>query len=259
MSVLIAAILMAYALAHFVNLPVWEYSVQLPGLFISLEVNLQMLVSLLVAGLTAAGAEWLLRDHPSIQKKRATIEHWLLPGLTALVISLPLIQVQPGIAWWLGLIIAGVLLSIVLIAEYIVVDPNDVRQPPAAATLSAISYTLLLILFVALRITELRLVYILPVVFFSVFLVSLRTLNLRLHQYWAYIESAVIALIIVQWAAALHYIPISPVSYGLILFAPAYAITSLIANLAEEQTLRRSLVEPLLITFLVGMLAIWLR
>lgn len=259
LSVLVATILMAYALAHFVNLPVRDFSLQLPGFFLSFQFNLQMLVSLIVAGLTSAGAEWLLRDHPIVQMKRFTVEHWLLPGLTALVISLPLVQVEPGLAWWLGFFLAGIFITIVLIAEYVVVDPNDIRQPAAAATLSAISYALLLILFVALRISELRLVYILPAVFFSVFLVSLRTLNLRLHRYWAYIEAAVIALIMTQWAATLHYMPISSISYGLVLLAPAYSITSLIANLAEEQPLQRALIEPLSIGILVGGLAVWLR
>jgi hypothetical protein len=259
LSILVAAILLAYALAHFVNLPVSDFAFQLPGLYLSFQINLQLFVSLIVAGLTSAGADWLLRDHPAIQSRRFTLEHWLLPGLTALVISLPLIQVEPGLAWWIGFVLAGVLITIVLIAEYIVVDANDVRQPAAAATLSAISYTLLLILFVALRVTELRLVFIFPAVFLSVFLVSLRTLNLRLHHHWAFIEAAVIALIVVQWAAAMHYLPFSAVSHGLVLLAPAFAITGLIANLAEEQSLRQALVEPVLITSLVGGLAIWLR
>ena len=212
MSVLAATILLAYALARFISLPVREFSVQLPIFYISVEFNVQTLVTVIVAGLTAAGAEWLLRDHPSIQQEKYSKVHWLLPGLTALVIGLPLLQVQPGPTWWIGFILGGGLLMLVQVAEYIVVDPDDVRQPLAAATLTAVSFALFLILAVTLQYAELRLFFILPAVFLAVFLVSLRTLHLRLHQQWAFLEAVIIAIILSQWAAALHYLPISPIA-----------------------------------------------
>jgi len=250
---------MAYALARFINIPGPDFSIQLPGLFLSFELNIQSLVSLIVAAMTAAGADWLLRDHPALLGKKINLVHWLLPGLTALVVGLPLVQMEPGYAWWIALILGGGLLTLVLVTEYIVVDPKDIRQPPAAAFLTAVSYALVLILAVTLKSTEQRLIFILPIIFLAVFLVSLRTLHLRLEGYWAFIEAGVISLIIVQWAAALHYLPLTPVSYGLVLLAPAYALTSLIANLSEELPLRRAMIEPLLILSLVWVIAFFLR
>ncbi len=259
LSILAATILLAYALARYINLPVRDFELQLPGLFLSFPLNLQMMIPIVVAGMTAAGADWLLRDHPALAGKKVTLVHWLLPGLTALVIGLPLVQMEPGYGWWIGLILGGVLLTLVLVTEYIVVDPKDIRQPPAAAFLTAVSYALVLILAVTLKSTDQRLIFILPLIFLAVFLVSLRTLHLRLEQYWAFIESGVISLIVVQWSAALHYIPLTPIAYGLILLAPAYALTSLVANLSEEQPLRRAAVEPLVISSIVWGVAFFLR
>ncbi len=55
-----------------------------------------------------------------------------------------------------------------------------------------------------------------------------------------------VALVCTQLAAALHYLPISPISFGLALIAPAYAITSLTARLAEGETVKKAFREPAL-------------
>ena len=141
LSVLAATILLAYALARFVNLPGYELAIQLPGVYLSVEINVRTFVTLLVAGLTASGADWLLRDHPALGD-RSTLEHWLLPALTAWVIGIPLFQTPPGPIWWAGFALGGGLLMLVLVAEYIAVDPEDIRQPPRAkpATRGSRSY-----------------------------------------------------------------------------------------------------------------------
>ena len=262
LSILSATILLAYAIARFVNLPVRELSAQLPGLFLSIELNAQNLVSLLVAGITAAGADWLLRDHPSLKKEaksKRLMEHLLVPGLTALVIGLPLLEVPPGPVWWIGFILAGGLLMLVLVAEYIVVDPDDIRQPIGAATLTAVSFSLYLILAITLSESDLRLSLILPALTIAVWLVSLRTLHLRLRGHWAFLEAGIVALITAQWTAALYYMPLSPVSFGLALTGPAYSITSLIASLSEGKTIRQSYLEPLIVLILVWGVAFWFR
>lgn len=257
-SMLAATILLAYALARFVNLPIRELAIQLPGLYLNVQINVRTFVALLVAGLTAAGADWLLRDHPAF-KGKSTIEHWLLPALTALVIGLPLFQLPLGPLWWGGFALGGGLLMLVLVAEYISVDPEDVRQPPAAAGLTAVSFALYLALAVALRFAELRLFLILPALTLAVFLVSLRALNLRLRGQWAFIPAGVVALITGQIVAALHYWPLAPVPYGLALLGPAYALTSLIAGLVEGEPLRQALVEPGVVLVLVWGAALWIR
>lgn len=258
MSVLAAAILLTYGMGRFVELPGQTLEIQLLGVYIPLQVNARTIVSFIVAGLTAAGAHWLMSDHPHIKNKNS-IEHWILPALTAWVIGLPLYQLPLGIVWWGGFVLGGILLSLTLFAEYIAIDPDDVRHPIAAAGLTALSFSLFLMLAIALRYSGARLILILPVITLFSWMVSLRTLHLRLGGRWAIIQSALIGLICAQITAALHYLPLSPISFGLVLLAPTYALTSLIANLAEDKPLRRAIGEPVLVFTLILIAALWVR
>lgn len=258
LSVLAAAILLAYALGRFADLPTRIVEIQLPGLYLPLELGTHTIVAFLVAGLTASGADWLLRAHPKLQGKNA-IEHWLLPALTAWVIGFPLFQLPLGLLWWAGFLLGAILLMLVLVAEYIVVDPEDIWQPAAATGLIVLSYALFLILAISIRHSGFRLVFVIPPLALATWLVSLRTLNLRLRGTWAFILAGLIALIGAQVTAALHYTPLSPVAYGLILLAVIYSLTSLLANLVEALPLRQAVLEPIIVmafllfaAFLIG-------
>jgi len=258
LSIFAASILLSYTLARFINIPERELGIQLPGIYLSATVNVRTIIVLLVAILTASGADWLLREHPLAEKKR-TGEHWLLPALTAWVIGFPITELPFGPVWLGSLAIGGILLVMVLIAEFITIDPEDVRQPLAAAGLTAVSFALYLSLVVLLRFFGLRLILTLPAVMLAGGLVSLRTLNLRLHGKWAFVEAIAIALISVQIAAALHYWPLSPIGYGLALLGATYACTGLIANLSEEEPVRRAVVEPLVFILVLWGMAYWFR
>lgn len=256
LSVLAATILLAYASARFVDLPGWDLALQLPGVYLAVEINIRTIVSLLVAGLTATGADWLLRDHPALQGS-STFQHWMLPFLTAWVIGEPLYRLPLGPQWLASFAIGGALLMLVLVAEYIVVDPNDVRHALAAAGLTAVSFALFLMLAISLRSAGVRLFLILPALAVASYLVSLRTLHLRLHSLWLFPQAAALALIVAQFTAALHYLPFSPISYGLALLGPAYALTSLIGALSEGEPLRQAVIEPAVVLSVVWGTALW--
>jgi hypothetical protein len=140
---------------------------QLPGFYLAVEINIHTVVALLVAGLTATGADLLLRDHPALGDKR-TVEHWLLPALTAWTLGIPLSQLPVGPQWLISFAIAGVLLMLVLVAEFIAVDPEDERYPIASAALTAVSYALFLILAIVLQSAGFRLFLILPALLLAV-------------------------------------------------------------------------------------------
>jgi hypothetical protein len=63
----------------------------------------------------------------------------------------------------------------------------------------------------------------------------------------------------VQIASGLHYWPLSPVQFGLMLTGPLYALTNLAINLGEELPIRRAAIEPAVVTALCWGLAIFLR
>ena len=257
LSVLAAAILLAYALARYVQFPSTKIEFSLLGVYLPIEINVNTIVTFFVAGLMATGADWLLRDHPYLGNK-STLEHWLLPSLTAWVIGFPLYQLPIGPLWWAGFALGGLLLVLVLVAEYITINPEDVRQPVAAAGLTALSFSLYLMLAVATRFAGIRLIQLLPALTLAAGLVSLRTLHLRLRGQWAFIQAGIICLISAQLTAALHYLPLSPVSYGLLLLGPIYSLTTLVANLAEGEPFKQAIIEPIFVWILLLVIAIWL-
>jgi proteasome lid subunit RPN8/RPN11 len=248
LSVLAATLLLAYTLTRFVDLTGWVLTAHPLGILISIQINVQTIIPILVAGIMAAGASWLLSDHPALQgtdRHAPGPEHWLLPAVVAWVIGIPLSQSATGYQWVLGLFIAGGLLALILTAEYIAIDPEDLRQPVAEAGLTAVSFAAYLVLAIALRAAETRLYLILPSLALTAGVVSLRTWHLRLGGEWALIEAGLVVVIIGQIAAALHYWPLSPLSYGLAILGPAYAMTTLVSNMADGATFRQALPGPL--------------
>ena len=258
LSTLAATVLLAFALARFVDLPPRQFGVQLSGFYLGFEFNPQSLSSLLIAGLTAIGAHWLLREHPAVEKKRL-LEHLFLPALTALVIGQPLSQIPFSPLWWVGFGLGGLLLILVLIAEYIVIDPDDVRFAPAAAGLTILSFALYLVLTVALRFAGLRLFLLIPLLATAAGLVSLRVLRLRMPRRWAYLQAGLVIFITTQVASALHYWPFTPAAFGLALLGPAYALTDLAGNLAEGEPLSQAAIEPAVVLGLIWLAALFIN
>lgn len=256
-GVLTSTVLLSLALTRIARAPEFNLEMQLPGFFLSLPLNLTTVMSILTAGLTATGMDWLLRGHPSLNG-RPTLQWWILPTLTTFVVSVSLSFLPDGTAWWIGFAVSGFFLLLVFLAEYVVVDPAAPNYDISLAGLTAISYTLFFILAVALRYGDLRLFLTLPALFLSAGLASLRILHLRLNR-WEYAWSIGIAFICVQVAAGLHYWPLSSIQFGLMLVGPLYGLTNLAVNLNEDLPTRRAALEPAVATALCWALAIILQ
>ena len=153
LSVLTAVIVLAYALARFLDIPAHAIGGTFFGSALGLELNGQFVMMLLVAALISAGSDTLIRSHPAFAGRAAgtTIVHWIIPGATALVLGAALNRLPDGPVWWLGLGGSAVGLIVVLIAEYVVVDPEAPRREAAVLALTALAYALALILFVVMH------------------------------------------------------------------------------------------------------------
>lgn len=257
LSLLTAVILLAYALARYIDLPARELSLQLPGIYLSVSINIRTAVTLLSALITASGADWLFRSHPEIGQT-PTFEHWLLPALTAWVIGIPLFQIPVGLTWWFGFFFAGVMLVTVLVAEFITIDPDDIRHSVAASGLTALSFGLFLTLVISLRFTGYRLFLVLPAVTIAAWLVCLRANFLRSQRATGFLYASIVAIITAQMAAAMHYLPISPISYGLLLLGPTYTLTSFFANVQDGDPIRQAATEPSIIFAVILGFVVWI-
>lgn len=258
LSVLISTILLAYAVTPLVNISEREIGIQLFGISFTYDVDLSLPVSLLVAVMAAVGTDWLLREHPNLENQ-STVQHWMIPALTTLVIAIPLNTLKIGLEWWAVFAFGGMLLVSVLLAEYIVVDLSNELHAPATVGLTSVSFALYLVMAIAVRAADLRLYIMLPTVFAICFLVVLRTLYLRLGGKWRPGWAVGCALLVSQLAMGLHYLPASPVSFGLALLGAAYALTAFITAVEEQRPANRIWIEPAVMLVIFWAMALILR
>lgn len=242
-GVVAATVLLCFALTHLAAGPGLTMTVQFPGFYFAYSLTLATAMTVVAAGLTASGMDWILHSHPALEG-RATFEHWLLPGLTAFIIGVLLDILPTGSAWWIGFAAGAALLLAVLVAEYIAVDPGAPMYTVASAGLIALSHAIFLLFVIALQIGGARLFVIIPAIFLAGALVSLRTLHLRLGGQWELPWAIGIGLICTQLAASLHYWPLSALQLGLALLGPLYALTALASSLDEHMPVRSALAEP---------------
>ncbi len=252
LSVLLAIILFVYALIPFVNLPPQAIVINLFRIQFNFNFNIHTLVSILVAALAAVGAEWLMRSHPNLREDQPTYHHWMLPAFSAWVIDVPLSTIAIGPEWWIIFGFGGLFLMMIFVSEYITIDLSNAYHVPASVALSAVSYAFFLVLAITVRAANMRLYLLVPAMVVAAALVCLRTLNLRLNGQWSIEWGIAAALIISQLTIGLHYLRLSPLSFGLILLSALYAITGIAAVVVEERPIRTAWIEPaiMMTTFL---------
>jgi hypothetical protein len=255
LSMVMATIFLAYSLTPFINIPSRELNLQLPGFLFLLRVDYTGLVSILSAGLGATGMSWMLHLRSKELQSGGDFQHLLLPAMTAWAIGVPLGALEVNLQWWAVFVFGGLLLAAVFYAEYIVVDLDDPRAGLAVIGLSAVGYAVYLILCVALRGAGLRLYLTLPVYFITAGLIGWRVMNLRLLGMNRWHWPITTAVIITQVAIGLHYLPVSPIQFGLILTGLCYALVSyaILFEKNMDMDTKRIWLEPTLIfIFFIG-------
>lgn len=256
LSIISAVIILAYGLVPFVQIPAQSLVLRLPFIVFSYEIDFGTVVSLLVAILAAFGADWLIQSHP--QKGNQTlVQHGLVPALTAWVIGVPLSFLEVGIEWWAVVGLGAILLAFILVAEYLVVDSNSESHLPASLGLTVISFALFLVLVIALEASGLRLFLLLPAIAITIFFLVSRSFYLRTSGDWNWFWSLGIAFFVSQISLGLHYLPIQPLTFGLILVAVSYPLTLLIIGKKQGRTGLNLMVEPGILFIFLLILAIF--
>ncbi len=255
LSVLTAVIVLAFALARFLDLPARTLATNLLGSPLGLELNGPLLMMVLVAALISAGADTLIRSHPTLagQLGRRTFMHWILPGATALVLGAVLNRLPDGPLWWLGLGLTAVALIAVLVAEYIAVDRNDPAWDVAALGLTALAYAVALILFALLRSLSARALVSASVGGLVGAALAWRLLALKgAPPGAAALNATVVGLVVAEAIWAINYWRISPGSAGLLAMIPFY----LTVGVAQQHLVGRLTVRIWIEYIVVGGLAL---
>lgn len=247
LSILTAIILLAYALARFVQLPTRTVSATLFGSSIGFNLDGPFILLLLVAALISTGSDTLMRSHPTFRgaSPARTAIHWILPGGAALGLGLLLNRLPPGVGWWAGLALSAVFLILVLVAEYTVVAPDDAGFYWAALGLTVLAYAIGLTFFTLLRGSSGRAAITATAAALVSGLIGLRLLLLAGAALRDSLSHAgVIGLCLGQCTWALNYWPAGALGTGLILLVIFYTCTGL-----AQQHLVGNLTRPVLIEF----------
>lgn len=257
LSIVFAGIIMGYSLLPFVNVPPRRIAFNLLGILIAFNVDFANIISLITAGLAASGMDWILRDRGEFSFKDS-FPHLILPALTAGSIGIPLGVVATGVNWWVILGFGSLLVLLTLVGEYVSTDQQHPYFPIAIMILTALSFSLVLIIAITIRAANLRLFLtasILPLVY-AFF--GMRVLQLRLGGVWPLKWTIVAGLISAQVTIALYYWPLSPIRFGLLLLAPCYALIGIASALEEGTSVEDIYLEPLVVMGLLILLAIFI-
>jgi hypothetical protein len=246
MGMLIASVLLAFALSRLIETPRLNLTLQLLGVSYTFPLTLSSVMTLFAAGLTAAGMDWLIREHPAFAKNSAR-ENIMLPTVTTFVLGASLTLIFENPSWWVGFLFGAILLAIVFTSEYVTINPSASAYALARAALTALAYALFLILVTSLRYASVRLFLLIPAVFLVASVISLRILHLDGTDRWDFPWAMGIGIVCAQIGAGLHYWALSPVQFGLALTGPLYGLTVLCVSLTEEIPLRRAIVSPVII------------
>src|SRR5512143_2752843 len=101
LSVLVATILLAYALTRVIALPPYNLEASLLGRDLKFQLDASALAPFLTAGLMATGMDWLLRNHPGLTSQ-GRAEHLVLPALTAWVAGIFIYSLADSSGWWVA-------------------------------------------------------------------------------------------------------------------------------------------------------------
>jgi hypothetical protein len=217
LSSLTALVLITYGLIRMVFLPGVRIEFPLLGLLIQIEINTRLIMLILAAILTTAGADWLIRAHPNTKGRSLSFEHLIIPGLATLAGGAIVTRLPTGLSLWLGLTLSAALLMAAVISEFIVVDRGDPRYDGTALGLTILAYLLLFGAFFVFRLTGFRALFAVPLTLLASGSVSWRLLKLDFAEPGQWPYAMLIGLIAAQLAFGLHYWPVSPLRGALLL------------------------------------------
>jgi hypothetical protein len=241
-SALTALILLTYGLIRTIALPTINTDIAALGLVFEFEFNALTVMLSLAAILAASGADWLIRGHPLAKHQPPAPDHWILPGLAAVAIGEILVRINEGIGLWVGILFGALFLVAVLAAEFIVYDPDDPRTPTVEIGLRGLAFLLIAGTLFTVGALGSRALLALPIVFFVSSAICWRLLRLTFQKVslgWPIL----IGIFSAQTAGALHYWPILPASWGLLLTICVYVCYQLVSSHLEGQLSRRTWIE----------------
>lgn len=226
-SILLAFLALGFSLIYLV--PVDQLTVEDELFMPIIRVNFFGLIPLILALVSAVGSIWVFNTHPRWQSEKASfitlLPHLTLPFIASLILAIVLRQSARSTIWWIVLLVGFLILYALLRSEYFLLDQGAANTILYSLMIISFSCGLFLIFTISLKNSDFRLLPQMLLIFSAAFFVTFRTLTIRLRTDNKMIMTLIVASLITQLAAGMHYLFIKPIQYGLILTAFLYALT----------------------------------
>lgn len=149
LSLVVSLIVLCLALSLIIELPATAFSFVVLGSPLTIRFSQNWPLALLLASMACIGTESIIRLHPLSQEGKLpyTFVFWILPGLATLLAAILLPQAPDRIYTLAGLATMGILLLLIITAEYCTVDPAAPGYKAAQLGLNFVAYLVALVLF----------------------------------------------------------------------------------------------------------------
>lgn len=246
-SILVSLTLLGLVAYFLIELPSRAIDLALFGSPLTLTVSQRWLMAVLLGGLAATGTRAIVNAHPSSPRWAPgyVLAFWVLPGLLVILATLWLSLLTPSLGWWLaGIGTIGLLLWLVVLAEYHIIDPRDPQYELARLWLNLVAYGVAFGFFVVIYQTRARsILSATEVLLVSGLLAAslLRAGPAQAGRTWLF--AGIVALAMGQGTWALNFWRVSPLTAGLWLLLIFYLFTGLAQQHLLGRLTRRALVE----------------
>jgi hypothetical protein len=208
LSVLVAVILIVSVLFRFLEFPSLSWQLDVLGSPLEVRLNGTSLLVMLVVALVVTGTQFVLSHHPNAPDRlpRPLFLSWVLPALLS-GLAMYLIHLLPSAwLWGAGLLLVGLLVSLAVGAEFIVLSVDDRRYTRARLALNLLAYLLAFSLFYVIYQTRARSLITATATTIAAFMVSLDLLSVAdvSVERVAYCAAAV-GLVVGECTWALNY------------------------------------------------------
>lgn len=234
LSVLAASLVLAMALAHFLEAPARPLlRATVLGSPVGFNLSATTLIYLIIFGLTATAITSLISSHPIAQAQgiKHSYMYWAMPALLNVGLATWLNRVEAEGAWTVGLLACGLLVPFALIVEYRSVDPQERNTASFRRNQEALIYLTAGILFTLNYDARARSLLSGTTIVLVAGLLAARLL-------WSYTNApatallygAVVGLIMGQATWGLNYWRLSGVQGGLMLLLLFYVLLGVVQN-----------------------------
>lgn len=256
LSVVVSLILLCLALSLIIELPTRTFSFVVLGSPLTIRFSQNWPVAALLASMACIGTDSIVRLHPLSRGRKklpCTFVFWILPGLATLLATL-LLPRAPNRIYTLGsLAMMGILLPLIITAEYHTVDPAAPGYRAARLGLNVVAYLIALVLFVLVYGSRARSLLSATATLAGGGLLALDLLHgARQSLGRTSLYALIVGLVMGEIVWALNYSKVNSLTAGILLLLIFYLITGLSRQGLLGLLSRRILIEFALVA-LVGL------